>query len=133
MARDNRRRSPRRAHTAERKSPTVVEAGRLWLQTALNAGLERSTLEYYRQHVELHIAPLLGTVRLSQLTAPTVRAFEDRLRADRSRPWCARRSAHSRQPAVTQQPRGVPGRRGNWVNGGFGQVFQEADLRWHLS
>jgi len=62
----------------------VAEAGRLWLQAALNAGLERSTLEYYQQHLELHIAPLLGTIRLSQLTVPMVRAFEDKLRIDRS-------------------------------------------------
>jgi len=71
-------------HTADRKSLTVAEAGRLWLQAALNAGLERSTLEYYQQHLELHIAPLLGTIRLSQLTVPMVRAFEDKLRIDRS-------------------------------------------------
>jgi len=71
-------------HTADRASPTVAEAGRLWLQTGEQAGLERATLDYYRQHLDLHIAPLLGTVRLSQLTAPMARAFEDKLREDRS-------------------------------------------------
>jgi hypothetical protein len=30
----------------------MAEAGRLWLQTARDAGLERSTLEYYQQHLE---------------------------------------------------------------------------------
>jgi integrase len=71
-------------HTADSKSPTVAEAGLLWLQTARSAGLERSTLEYYQQHLDLHIAPLLGSARLSQLTVPMVRAFEDKLRTNRS-------------------------------------------------
>jgi len=48
------------------------------------AGLEQTTLDYYRQHVELHIVPLLGAVKLSQLTVPLVRDFEDQLRKDRS-------------------------------------------------
>jgi integrase len=46
--------------------------------------LERSTVAAYRQHVRLHIMPLLGAVKLSQLTVPMVRRFEDKLRADRS-------------------------------------------------
>jgi len=71
-------------HTADSKSATVAEAGQLWLQTAREAGLERSTLEYYQQHLDLHIAPLIGSTKLSQLTVPMVRAFEDKLRADRS-------------------------------------------------
>ena len=33
---------------------------------------------------ELHIAPLIGGVKLAQLTVPLVRTFEDRLRQDRS-------------------------------------------------
>jgi integrase len=71
-------------HTPDSKSPTVAEAGQLWLQTAREAKLERSTLEYYEQHLDLHIAPLLGATKLSQLTVPMVRAFEDKLRVDRS-------------------------------------------------
>jgi len=71
-------------HTADSKSATVAEAGQLWLQTAREAGLERSTLEYYQQHLDLHIAPLIASTKLSQLTVPMVRAFEDKLRADRS-------------------------------------------------
>jgi integrase len=71
-------------HTADSKSLTVAEAGQLWLQSGENAGLERSTLDYYRQHLDLHIAPYLGATKLSQITVPMVRAFEDKLRADRS-------------------------------------------------
>jgi integrase len=42
--------------------------------------LERSTVEAYRQHRRLHIEPYLGNVRLSQLSSPMVREFEDKLR-----------------------------------------------------
>jgi integrase len=71
-------------HTPDHSSPTVAEAGQLWLRTGEDAGLERTTLAYYQQHLELHIAPLIGGARLSQLTVPMVRAFEDTLRKDRS-------------------------------------------------
>jgi integrase len=71
-------------HTPDSTSLTVAEAGQLWLQTRENAGLERATLTSYREHLNLHIAPLIGTTRLSQLTVPAVRAFEDKLRIDRS-------------------------------------------------
>src|SRR6516165_5141624 len=69
-------------HTPDSISPTVAEAGQLWLSE--NAGLERATLNSYREHLNLHIAPLIGGIRLSQLTVPMVRAFEDKLRIDRS-------------------------------------------------
>jgi integrase len=69
-------------HTAESKSITIAEAGRLWLDGATN--LERATRATYEQHLTLHIEPLIGAVKLSQLTVPAVRAFEDRLKTDRS-------------------------------------------------
>ena len=71
-------------HTADSKSLTITEAGRRWIESGEAAGLERTTLEQYRQHLTLHIAPEIGTVKLAQLTVPMVRALEDRLRADRS-------------------------------------------------
>ena len=71
-------------HTADSRSATVIEAGRLWIESGEAAKLERSTLEQYRRHLDLHIAPRIGKVKLAQLTAPKVRAFEDQLRADRS-------------------------------------------------
>lgn len=71
-------------HVADSASPTVKEAGALWLTTAeaANPPLERTSLDQYRQHLRLHITPMIGGTRLSQLTAPAVRAFEDRLRAE---------------------------------------------------
>src|SRR5580704_11907195 len=44
-------------HTADSASVTVAEAGKLWLQSGESAGLERSTLDAYRQHLDLHIKP----------------------------------------------------------------------------
>ena len=67
-------------HTAPSKSPTVAEAAELYLQTCRQEELERTTLDTYKQHVTLHIIPLLGTVRLSELTTPLIRNFIDRLR-----------------------------------------------------
>ena len=66
-------------HTADSASITIAEAGKLWLETGDKAGLERSTLAAYRQHLNLHIEPYLGNVKLSQLSAPMVREFEDKL------------------------------------------------------
>jgi integrase len=68
-------------HTADSTSVTIVEAGKLWIQTGESKGLERATLAAYRQHLDLHIKPYLGSVKLSQLSAPMVRDFEDKLTA----------------------------------------------------
>jgi integrase len=69
-------------HTADSASITIAEAGEDWIKTGEQAGLERSTLTAYRQHLALHIKPYLGSVKLSQLSAPMVREFEDRLSKD---------------------------------------------------
>ena len=37
-------------HVPDSQSATVAEAGRLWLEGCEAAALERSTLDYYRQH-----------------------------------------------------------------------------------
>jgi integrase len=71
-------------HTPESRSITVAEAGELWLRASEAAGLERSTLEAYSIHLKLHIAPLIGNVKLSQINLPMVRKFEDDL-AERGR------------------------------------------------
>ena len=71
-------------HTADSSSINVTEAGQLWLKSGEAAGLERSTLDGYRQHLDFHLGPLIGAVKLSQLSAPSIRQFEDELRATRS-------------------------------------------------
>src|SRR5262245_39053130 len=82
-------------HTADSKSVTVARAAELWLESCEAAGLERTTIVAYRQHVDLHIAPILGTLRLSQLTVPLVRGFEDRLRRDGRSPAMVRKARRS--------------------------------------
>src|SRR6516165_4515591 len=69
----------RGVHTADSVSATVAEAGRLWIETSTAAGLERATLEQYQSHLTRHIVPLIGATKLSHLTVPAVRRFEDRL------------------------------------------------------
>jgi integrase len=71
-------------HTPDSTSLTIAQAGQLWLESSENAGLERTTLDFYRQHLKFHIVPLIGNTKLSQMTVPMVRAFEDKLRVDRS-------------------------------------------------
>jgi integrase len=68
-------------HTPHSKSMTVAAAGKLWLATADLAGLERATIDEYRRHLERHISPVLGTIKLTKLTAPIVREFVDGLRS----------------------------------------------------
>ena len=82
-------------HTADSKSVTVTKAAELWLESCEAAGLERATIAAYRQHADLHIAPILGTLRLSQLTVPLVRGFEDRLRQDGRSPAMVRNARRS--------------------------------------
>lgn len=49
------------------------------------AGLEQRTIVQYRQHLDLHIIPFLGSTLLSRLAVPVVRNFEDEMiDADRS-------------------------------------------------
>ena len=67
-------------HVADRASVTVSEAARMWLEKSERNGLERATCRQYAQHVELHIKPTIGALRLSELTTPAVRDFEDKLR-----------------------------------------------------
>jgi integrase len=66
-------------HTPDRESITVAEAGELWIKTSEKNGLEQATIVLYRQHLDLHIKPYIGATRLSRLSVPLVREFEDRL------------------------------------------------------
>jgi integrase len=65
---------------APSKAPTVKEAGLDWIKAAEARNLERATTKQYREHLRLHIAPLIGGLKLSDMTVAVVRAFEDKLR-----------------------------------------------------
>jgi integrase len=71
-------------HTADSRSITVTEAGALWLKSKEAHNIEPISLNNCRGHLEHHIEPLIGATKLAALTVPFVRAFEDRLRQDRS-------------------------------------------------
>src|SRR5271165_1931605 len=50
-------------HVPDSVSVDVGDAGELWLAKSEKEGLEPSTLRQYRQHLEHHIAPLIGEVK----------------------------------------------------------------------
>jgi integrase len=97
-------------HTADSKSVTVAKAAELWLESCDAAGLERTTITAYRQHVDLHIVPVIGGLRLSQLTVPLVRGFEDRLRRDGRSSAMVRKARRSLGSLIADaQERGLVG------------------------
>ncbi|AZO51230.1 MULTISPECIES: tyrosine-type recombinase/integrase [unclassified Mesorhizobium] len=67
-------------HVADSDSVTVAAASAFWIATGEDEGLERSSIDQRKRHVELHIKPFLGSALLSQLTVPGVREFQDKLR-----------------------------------------------------
>jgi integrase len=69
-------------HVADGATISVKEAADDWIKSGEAAGLERATLDQYRQHVKLHVVPFIGRTKLSQLSVPAVRAFQDQLRAE---------------------------------------------------
>jgi integrase len=72
-------------HIAPSKSETVAEAAERWIKRVEAEGRERSTTRQYRQHINLHIAPRIGAIKLAHLTATKVEGFRDDLLANLSR------------------------------------------------
>lgn len=66
-------------HVADSASCTINVAGKLWIGARERAGRERTTIDQYQNHLDLHIGPLIGDKRLTSLSVPEVRAFEERL------------------------------------------------------
>ena len=79
-------------HISPSKSPTVGEAAEHWVTRVEANGMnddgpaERSTTRQYRQHINLHIGPRIGGVKLGELTSHAIEAFRDDLLKDLSRP-----------------------------------------------
>ncbi len=65
-------------HVPASKSITVEKAGGNWVDSC--ADLERTSVDGYQQHLNLHINPYLGGLKLSALTVALVRDWQDRLR-----------------------------------------------------
>ncbi len=77
-------------HTPDRQSITVSIAARQWIERAHRDKLEPTTITAYDQHARLHIEPLCGAVKLSQMTAPMVADYRDQLLDKLSRPMAVR-------------------------------------------
>ena len=66
-------------HTPPSKSLSVKEAGTKWLQQCEADGLEKATVRQYRQHLDLHIVPLIGSHKLAELSVASVKDFRNAL------------------------------------------------------
>jgi integrase len=69
-------------HTPKRGSISVAEAGEAWIAEAKVADLEASTVRQYRQHLDHHIKPFLGPVKLSDLSPASIKSFRNALLTD---------------------------------------------------
>src|SRR5262249_26042928 len=69
-------------HTAASVSKTVEETWRLWLADCEANNLEFGTIRQRRQHLQLHVLPFIGRVRLADLTTPLLYEFDSKLRGD---------------------------------------------------
>src|SRR5712671_3409991 len=97
----------RGVHTPENASITVAEAAELWLQTGELEKLERSTLRQYRNHVVLHINPLIGSDKLARLSSPMVESFRDALLKKGSRAMARKILASLKSILSEAQRRGM--------------------------
>jgi integrase len=66
-------------HVPQRDSVTVAEAADIWYRHCEARGLERATLRNYERHLRLYLTPMLGRIKLAQLTTPRIAAFRDEL------------------------------------------------------
>jgi hypothetical protein len=63
-------------HVAPSRSIEVEKAAQLWLQSSEAGGIERASMQGYQEIVRLHIIPFIGTVKLANITAASVRSFQ---------------------------------------------------------
>jgi integrase len=97
----------RGVHTPESASITVAEAAEIWIKKGVLEKLERSTLRQYRNHVGLHLVPLIGNVKLSRLSTPAIEAFRDCLLRKCSRPMARKVLASLKSILGEAQRRGL--------------------------
>ena len=98
-------------HVPDRATATVAAAGEKWIESCKAAGLERTTIDQYRQHLDLHIVPFVGRSRLSHLSVHVVRDLQDRLRTQGRSPAMVKRVTTSLGSLVADaQERGLVAR-----------------------
>jgi integrase len=66
-------------HTPPHKSITIAEAGEEWIAQAQTDGLEASTIRQYRQHLDYHIRPFIGGIKLAEFAPASVQTFRTAL------------------------------------------------------
>ena len=94
-------------HIADAASVTVAKAGELWLDRCRLDGLEAGTLRNYKQHLDLHILPLIGGVKLSKLTKPGIVAFRNKLLETHSKVMAAKAMVSLKSLLSNAQERGL--------------------------
>ena len=52
-----------------------------WIASVEAAGRKRTTVDSYSSHLDLHIVPFIGDLKLIALNIAAARSFEDQLRA----------------------------------------------------
>jgi len=77
-------------HTPDSQTITIRKAADLWIKRGQREKLEASTLAAYDQHVRLHIVPMCGDRKLSQITRPMAEGWRDQLMEKLSRPMATR-------------------------------------------
>ena len=93
-------------HTPVNRSITVAKAAEDWLESVRLDNRERSTLDYYRQHVA-HIIKHIGKLKLANLTAVRANTFRDELLATLSRPLARKVLTSLRSLLRNAQSRGT--------------------------
>lgn len=94
-------------HVADSASMSIKGAGALWITTAEQDGLERSSVDQRKAHLRLHIEPFIGDTLLSQFNVPAARAFTDTLRENGRSPAMVRKVMGSLGSIITDaQERG---------------------------
>src|SRR5882757_2521058 len=66
-------------HVAASESKTIQEAADEWLKDCERNGLERTTLDVYRQRVNDHIVPFIGHLKLATTTTVDAQNFYESL------------------------------------------------------
>ena len=67
-------------HTRTSASKTVAEAWEMWLEQCAADRLEFGTIRARKQHLRIHVEPVIGSARLSDLSAPLLYDFDAKLR-----------------------------------------------------
>lgn len=81
-------------HTPDAQSVTVGDAADVWISASEANGCGRGTIKTYKEIVSGHIKPLLGSEKLSRLSAPRVVEFRDAMLATRSHAMAAKAVRH---------------------------------------